>query len=145
MSVDNPMVTSSRDLPSTRPANERAAELLVALMAIGEMSVGMVILALPREVALLLVDASLDGRGPIVARMMGIAVLALGITWWMARAMRTAYRAIPRDSSPTTSVSVRFSAGPLSRPFTLRFHGSCAARILVSGLGFGLLVMRSRP
>ena len=57
----------------------------MTLMAIGETSVGMIILALPREVVQLLIDAALDARGLIVARMMGVAVLALGITWWMAR------------------------------------------------------------
>ena len=85
MRVDNSMVTSSRGLPSTRHANERAAQFLVASMAIGEMSVGMVILVLPLQVALALVDAVLDARGSIVARMMGIAVLALGVTWWQDR------------------------------------------------------------
>ena len=54
-------------------------------MAIGEVSVGMVLLVLPREVALVLIDAVLDARASIVARMMGIAVLALGVTWWQAR------------------------------------------------------------
>lgn len=85
MSVENPMVTPNLDHPSTRPANERAAELLVAFMAIGESSVGMILLVLPRELAFVLVDAVLDARGSIVARMMGIAVLALGVTWWRTR------------------------------------------------------------
>ncbi len=44
------------------------------------------ILALPREVALLLLDAALDSRGVLVARTLGVAVLALGVTWWTARA-----------------------------------------------------------
>jgi hypothetical protein len=61
------------------------ATLVMTLMSIGEMLVGVAILALPREVALLLVDAALDARGLLVARMLGVAVLALGITWWMAR------------------------------------------------------------
>ena len=59
--------------------------LVIALMSIGEALVGVVILALPRAVTLLLVDAALDAKGQIVARMLGVAILALGITWWMAR------------------------------------------------------------
>ena len=55
------------------------------LMAIGEALVGVVLLVLPSEVVRLLIDATLDARGLIVARMLGVAVLALGITWWMAR------------------------------------------------------------
>ena len=76
---------SSPKISSRRPASDRLVTLVVALMAIGETTVGMVILVLPHEVARLLIDAALDARGLIVARMLGVAVLALGITWWMAR------------------------------------------------------------
>ena len=61
------------------------AGLVMALMAIGEVLTGIAILALPREVALLLVDASLDAQGLVVARVLGVAALALGVTWWAAR------------------------------------------------------------
>ena len=83
------MATSDLEFQSRRPASERAATLVVTLMAIGESLVGVVLLAMPREVVQLLIDAALDARGLIVARMLGVAVLALGITWWMARGMRT--------------------------------------------------------
>jgi hypothetical protein len=79
------MIASNPDSPWQRPAAARAAALVIILMAIGEALVGVVLLALPREVVQLLIDATLDARGLIVARMMGVAVLALGITWWMAR------------------------------------------------------------
>ena len=73
------------DLASQRPTAERATTLVMTLVSVGETLVGVAILALPREVALLLVDAALDARGLIVARMLGVAILALGITWAMAR------------------------------------------------------------
>jgi len=75
---------SNPEISSRRPASDRLVTLVVALMAIGETTVGMVILVLPHEVARLLIDAALDARGLIVARMLGVAVLALGITWWTA-------------------------------------------------------------
>ena len=130
MTIERATGTSDVELLTQRRDADRVARLIVTLVSIGEMLVAVAILALPREVTLLLVDASLDGRGLIVARMMGIAVLALGMTWWMARRDADGLSRYSADSSSTTSVSVRFSAGPLSRPFTLRFHGSCAACIL---------------
>ncbi len=60
-------------------------DFVMTLMSTGEMLIAVAILALPREVTLMLVDADLDGRGVIVARMLGVAVLALGTTWWTAR------------------------------------------------------------
>jgi hypothetical protein len=62
----------------------RAAEVLLTLSALGEIVVGAVALAYPQIVALLM-DATLDARGLLVARMLGSAALALGVTWWMAR------------------------------------------------------------
>ena len=61
------------------------ATLLLALGGLGEMAVGAHIVAFPREVALLIVDVALDAKGALIARMLGCAALALGLTWWMAR------------------------------------------------------------
>jgi hypothetical protein len=63
---------------------QRVARALLTLSALGEIGVGAVGLAYPQFVALLL-DATLDAGGLLVARMLGSAALALGITWWMAR------------------------------------------------------------
>ena len=60
------------------------AQALVTLSALGEIGVGAVVLAYPQLVALLM-DATLDAGGLMVARMLGSAALALGITWWIAR------------------------------------------------------------
>ena len=69
-----------------RPAFEHGAGLVFAAMSLGEILIGVVIVVLPRQTVRLLVDAALDARGAIVAQMLGVAVLALGITWGQARA-----------------------------------------------------------
>jgi hypothetical protein len=63
---------------------QRAAALLFSASALGEIGVGVVLLPFP-QVAALLLDASLDGTGLLVARGLGGAALALGLTWWVAR------------------------------------------------------------
>jgi len=62
-----------------RPALTR----LFALCALGEMAVGGALLAFPSLIALLM-GAALDGGALLLARMMGTALLALGVTWWLA-------------------------------------------------------------
>ena len=78
------MRTSDPELSPRRSAAQPTT-LVMTLASVGEMLVAVAILALPREVALLLLDAALDARGQIVARALGVALLALGITWWAAR------------------------------------------------------------
>lgn len=72
----------------TKAANgmsiQRAAQFLFTLSALGEIAIGIVALLFPQIVALLLAT-SLDGTGQLIARMLGSAVLALGVTWWLAR------------------------------------------------------------
>jgi len=145
MTIERATGTSDVELLTQRRDADRVARLIVTLVSVGEMLVAVAILALPREVTLLLVDASLDGRGLIVPRMMGIAVLALGMTWWMAR----------RDADGLSRYSAGFIAYNLG--IGALFGGAALAAVhpaipwivcgvhLVSGLGFGLLVMRSRP
>jgi hypothetical protein len=58
--------------------------LLITLSALGEIGVGAFVLAYPRIIALLM-DAKLDASGLLVARMLGSAALALGVTWWIGR------------------------------------------------------------
>jgi hypothetical protein len=137
------MVASAPDLPSPRPASERAATFVVTLMAIGETSVGMLLLAFPRELVLLLIDATLDVRGVIVARMLGVAVLALGITWWMGR------RDVERLSRYAAGfivynvgVGLLFGwAAPAARHPVLTWT-VCAIH-LAAGVGFGVFVRRN--
>ena len=58
--------------------------LLFSASAIGEIAVGAAVLVVPELLGLLL-DAQLDAYGLLVAQLLGGAVLALGVTWWMAR------------------------------------------------------------
>ena len=79
------MAMSDPESPSPHEGAVRAAVFVMTLVAVGEMLVGVFVLALPREMVLLLIGAALDARALFVARMLGIAVLVLGITWWMVR------------------------------------------------------------
>ena len=63
----------------------RIASWLFALGAMGELAVGLAVLAFPGPVVGLLLAATLVGIGLVVARMFGIAIIALGVTWWLAR------------------------------------------------------------
>ncbi|MCC6198576.1 MAG: hypothetical protein IT518_29355 [Burkholderiales bacterium] len=62
----------------------RLARLLFLAGALGEMGVGVIGLAWPRILSLLL-DVTLDAGGLLVARMLAAAALAIGLTWWLAR------------------------------------------------------------
>ncbi len=81
-----------------RSGLERAARLLFAASAAGEIGVGALALAFPQILALLLA-APLDASGLLVARMLGSAVLALGVTWWISR------------NEPLPQLSSRYAAG----------------------------------
>jgi len=60
------------------------AAIVLTLAALGEIAVGIVMLTLPQAVTLL-IEATLEPRGLLIARMLGCAVLALGLTWWLGR------------------------------------------------------------
>ncbi|HXX86389.1 MAG TPA: hypothetical protein VEN29_20715 [Casimicrobiaceae bacterium] len=85
---------------STPPSVERAARLLFCASALGEIGVGAGALVFPQIIAFLLA-APLDPGGLLLARMLGSAALALGITWWIAR------------NEPVRQLSSRFIAGYL--------------------------------
>jgi hypothetical protein len=63
----------------------RIVGFLLTLSALGEIAVGVALVAYPSLVAFLMA-APVDSNGLLVARMMGGAMLALGVTWWIARA-----------------------------------------------------------
>lgn len=67
-----------------RSGGEHVAWLVLSLGAAGEIGVGAAGLVFPSLFGLLL-DAPLDEIGLLVARMFGLAILALGTTWWLAR------------------------------------------------------------
>ena len=138
------MATSDPTLPLQRSGAARAAALVMTLMAIGEAVVGVAIVALPREVALLLVDAVLDARGQIVARMLGVAVLALGITWWMARGdARRRSRYSAGFIVYNVGVGALFGWAALGARQPLLPLTVCVVH-LAAGVAFGGLVRRDR-
>lgn len=55
--------------------------MIFTVCAIAEIAVGVVVLVVPGFLSLLL-GASLEAQGLLVARMLGVAALALGLTWW---------------------------------------------------------------
>src|SRR5215468_1966337 len=69
---------------STRSGVGRAARMLFVAAALGEIAVGLVVLAFPQVLALLVAGA-FDGAGLLAERMVGAAICALGVTWWIAR------------------------------------------------------------
>ena len=54
------------------------------MSGLGEMSVGLGVLVLP-DLLGFLAQTPLDRGGSLVARMFGVAVFAIGLTWWRAR------------------------------------------------------------
>jgi hypothetical protein len=74
-----------RTNPLTHSLAARIASWLFALGAVGELAAGIAVLAFPGPVMGLLLAAPLVGIGLVIARMLGIAVIALGMTWWLAR------------------------------------------------------------
>jgi hypothetical protein len=51
----------------------------------GELAVGLAVLAFPGPVMGLLLATTPVGIGVVIARVLGIALIALGMTWWLAR------------------------------------------------------------
>jgi hypothetical protein len=66
-------------------AARRAAEIVFTLSAAGEIGVGLAVAIRPAGGIGLLLGAPTEGTAVVVARMMGIAVAALGLAWWPDR------------------------------------------------------------
>lgn len=69
---------------TTTGTTSRLAGTVFALGALGEMGVGALVVVFP-EICRALIGAPLDGTDLFVARMLGVAMLALGVTWWFSR------------------------------------------------------------
>jgi hypothetical protein len=65
-------------------ASVRVRTWLLTLVAIGEMAVGVLIALFP-STGTWLVGALLDSAGLVVTRMLGVALLAIGLSWWLGR------------------------------------------------------------
>jgi hypothetical protein len=64
---------------------QRGIKLLLGASALGELAVGIAVAIFPRTVSDVLLGAPAEGVGAVVARMAGVAIAALGLTWWLAR------------------------------------------------------------
>ena len=74
--------------PSQLPNHTLALPLagfLLTAMAFSELGVGLLVLAFPSQVTGFLLALPVEGSGLVIARMAGIAIAALGLTWWHAR------------------------------------------------------------
>ena len=74
-----------REPIANKPRFMRVTGTLFAVAALGELGVGLAALGFPEAVAEFLLAAPIEGVGAVLARMAGIAVVALGLTWWLAR------------------------------------------------------------
>ena len=73
------------ELTQTDSIAHRAARLIFTLGALGEIGVGLLVALFPGPVMGFLLGAPLDPAGTVAARMIGITVAALGVTWWAGR------------------------------------------------------------
>ncbi len=121
-----------------------AARLLFTTSALGEMGVGVLGLAYPQVLSILL-DATLDAGGLLVARMLAAAALAIGLTWWLAR----------KEPDVLARNAAGFLVYNLAIGALFLLQGFAAARPLLpwllgvvhvgAGAGFVILAPRSRP
>jgi hypothetical protein len=63
----------------------RGAKFIFMASALGELAVGILIAALPAAVGGLLLQVPVVGTAVVIGRMMGIALTAIGLTWWLER------------------------------------------------------------
>jgi hypothetical protein len=78
-----------------RSRGERASRLLLSAGALGEFGAGLALLAYPGEFARRVLDSSLAGRDVVLGRILGFALIALGLSWWSARTERDGRRPGP--------------------------------------------------
>lgn len=113
-------------------------KLVVALSALGEMAVGAIIAAFP-SVGAWLIGAPIEGTGIVVTRMLGSAVLVVGLTWWLTRGEANPARIVPGVLLYNFGVGVLFAlaAASASQPFVpwilavvhLATGAACAATV----------------
>jgi hypothetical protein len=60
-------------------------DLLFEACAVGEITVGIAVALFPRTVSALLLGAPIADVGAVIARLAGVAIAMLGLTWWLAR------------------------------------------------------------
>jgi hypothetical protein len=107
--------------------------------ALGELCVGAALALLPADAIGLLLNGTLSGVSLVVARVLGITLIALGLTWWSARKAPAALR-----SRAVGFLAYNFGMGMLLLLLAL-LAGRFAAVFwlvawlhLLTGLGFAL-------
>jgi hypothetical protein len=122
----------------------RAAQRSFAVVAATEVAVGLAVLAFPGAVMGLLLNSTLTGVGLVVTRLLGIAIIALGLTWWFAKIdLRLQFKRVaPGFISYNMGVGLLFLLYSLTatRPVPLSWVVSLVH--LLVGLAFGVAAVR---
>jgi len=117
------------------------AAALLSLGAVGEMGVGLAVLVYPPLLGFLL-QSPLGTGGLLTSRMAGIAVLALGITWWTARNEANGLsKSTPAFLVYNLAVGVLFLVQALALPTAALFPWVVALLHLSAGIAFGAAVL----
>jgi hypothetical protein len=121
------------------------AGLLLTLMALGELGVGVLVLAFPTPLTGLLLAAPMEGVGLVVTRMAGIAIAALGLTWWRARRDldQRFTRVAPGFLVYNLGVGLLFLAYALTAIGSVPLAWIVAAVHLLAGLAFAAALLAS--
>jgi len=121
------------------------AGLLLTVMALGELGVGLLVLAFPGPVTGFLFAAPVEGVGLVVARMAGLAMAALGLTWWHARRDldQRLTRVAPGFLVYNLGVGLVFLAYAATASAVAPLSWVAAAAHLVAGLAFAAALFAS--
>jgi hypothetical protein len=121
----------------------RIESWLFALAAAGEIAVGLAVLAFPGPVMELLLAETIVGIGLIVARMFGLAIIALGMTWWLTRSdlHRQLKRMAPGFIIYNLGVGIVFLLYALLATRPVPFSWAVALLHLLVGVAFSAAVV----
>jgi len=121
------------------------AGLLLTVMALGELGVGLLVLAFPGPVTGLLLAVQVGGVGLVAARMAGIAIAALGLTWWHARHDRDQRltRVAPGFLVYNLGVGLLFLAYAVTASTAVPLSWATAAVHLLAGFAFAAALLAS--
>ena len=113
--------------------------LLIEASAIGELAVGIGVALFPRTVSGLLLGAPIEGIGAVIARLAGVAVAALGLTWWSARSSLDQWLTpiAPGFFGYNLGVGLLFLSYALAATASVTVAWLVAAVHLLAGFAFG--------
>jgi hypothetical protein len=116
---------------------------LLAAGALGEIGAGLALLAFPGEVTSRALDTSLAATDFVLGRIFGLALIALGLTWWRASTERD-----ERRPGPIAAGFIAYNVGTgllmalqaLAAAHAVPFVWFAATFHLALGLALGLAV-----